>query len=118
MQLKKWLWPSTKPGTSVRPARSVTAVSGPASFITSARPPTATILPPAIATASAVGWAALTVTIGPPRMIRSAGPATAGCPAAASSRPIRAAGRTQVRWGVGNTVFSSSGRVAVVTPRV
>jgi hypothetical protein len=73
----KWLWPSTKPGTSVRPARSVTSVAGPASFITSAAVPTATIFPFAIATASAAGWAGFTVTIGPPRMIRSAGAAAA-----------------------------------------
>ena len=50
---QKWLWPSTNPGTSVRPARSVTSVAAPLCFITSASVPTATILPPAIATASA-----------------------------------------------------------------
>ena len=41
----------------------------------SASLPTATTLPSAIATASAVGWAGFTVTIGPPRMMRSAGAA-------------------------------------------
>ena len=91
MSEKKWLWPSTKPGTSVLPPRSITSVASPLCFITSASLPTATILPAAIATASAFGCAGFTVTIGPPRMMRSAG-AAATIRVTANSIAIAAAG--------------------------
>ena len=63
---------STKPGSIARPLRSISCVFGPFSFMTCAFVPTATILPPASATASArIAWSFI-VRIGPPVQIRSA----------------------------------------------
>src|SRR6478609_2657140 len=56
---------SIKPGTTVRPSRSIMRVPAPANARTSAEVPTATILPSRMASASAVGMAASRVTIFP-----------------------------------------------------
>ena len=63
----KWLCGSMKPGTSVLPCRLTTRVALPRKpRSTSAREPTATILPSFTATASAFGLLSLTVTMSPP----------------------------------------------------
>lgn len=65
-------WASTKPGTSVLPSRSTSRVSGPLSFMTSLRRPTAMILPFATATASARIALSFIVRMGPPDQMVSA----------------------------------------------
>jgi hypothetical protein len=54
------MWESMNPGTSIRPARPMTSVCGPMYADTSASVPTATIRPPATATARAQDRAAST----------------------------------------------------------
>jgi hypothetical protein len=67
------MWESTNPGTSIRPARPMTSVCGPMYADTSASVPTATIRPPATATALAQDRAASTRWTCPPVSTRSAG---------------------------------------------
>ncbi len=67
----KWRWASWKPGRTVRPSSSITSIAGPISSRISRSEPTATIRPPATATASARGWAGSTVMTLPPRSASS-----------------------------------------------
>src|SRR6202453_1614429 len=59
--IRKCTWESLKPGRRRRPPRSMTRVSGPASFLIAALLPTARILEPSSATAWAVGCAGFSV---------------------------------------------------------
>ena len=65
------VWLSISPGQTVRPCSGTTRVPGPASAATSAARPTARSRPPAMASASARGWAGSSVRIAPPVRIRS-----------------------------------------------
>src|SRR3989338_3033871 len=69
----RWAWASISPGTTVRPARSTRRVCGPASASTSAVVPTARILSPLTATASATRAARSSVRTVPPGSTRAAG---------------------------------------------
>jgi hypothetical protein len=79
---RKWPWPSMKPGTARRPLRSITSVRGPTKAAISPSLPTAVMRSPVIATASAMGRAASTVTTLPWRSTRSAGGWAAPAPRA------------------------------------
>jgi hypothetical protein len=67
----KWLCGSMNPGSSVRPARWTTVVSGPIYLAISALAPTATMCPPCTATASARRCRASIVKTFPPISTRS-----------------------------------------------
>jgi len=84
-----WMCESISPGMTVRPARSIDRVAGPASARISAARPTATIRSPRTASASA--GAASNVTILPSRRIVSAGCASASPAIHKLSRPARSA---------------------------
>ncbi len=68
---RKWVWLSLKPGSTTAPPRSTSWVPGPARAPTSAVVPTAWILSPRAATASAHGLAASPVQTFPLTNARS-----------------------------------------------
>ena len=103
-----WRWLSIRPGSALRPLRSMVLVSGPAWAITSASLPTARKRPSLIATALAVGLPRSSVVKRPLRRMRSAvigrapGPVDCGpgvWALALPSRPVRApAAAPKVVW--------------------
>ena len=84
-----WAWASLNPGVTRCPPRSTLRVEAVAMASTSASDPTASIHPPAIATACASGWRGSTVQMRPLCSTSSGSTREAGAnPAAAKAQPI------------------------------
>src|SRR5687767_5286519 len=110
---------SISPGVTVRPPSSITCVAAPIRARMSSFDPTATILPPAIATAWATESRASTVRICPFCSTRSAGVVCAdGCPiASTSARPATTRSREDKDSAIRESINPTINLKSEISPR-